>query len=231
MPLSFKSIYLTLLCLLLCFTAFCGTGTVSARSIAPPQWEQLTRDPAFNYRNDVEKERKPPAPRQPGLFSLFISKLFQLFSSGFGAVLAWGTIVLIVIYVIYKLTLNGGGFVFSRGKKKMTGPEEAPTEDFTATDWDARLQKAIRDNDLRLAVRYSYMWLLQMLHNKQLIKYTDDKTNYEYYRELEPTPYKQPFRQLSRQYEYANYGNYELSPTAYNNYIALFNNLRKQLGQ
>ena len=109
--------------------------------------------------------------------------------------------------------------------------EDAPQEeeDITNTNWEALLQKASANNDLRLAVRYSYMWLLQLLQEHELIKYRGDKTNYEYYSELAGTNYKQSFKQLSRQYEYTWYGNFLPSDTAYQQYLSLFGNLKTQL--
>ena len=104
-------------------------------------------------------------------------------------------------------------------------------EDITTINWERLLQQARDNNDTRLAIRYTYMWLLQLLQERQLILYRNDKTNYEYYTELNDTSYKQPFKQLSRQYEYAWYGRYAISAAGYDDFAALFNNLRNQLGK
>ena len=49
--------------------------------------------------------------------------------------------------------------------------------------------------------------------------------------ELGDTVYKQPFKQLSRRYEYAWYGKYECTMAMYDEYIGLFNNVKHQLGE
>jgi len=209
-----------------------GAGAVtpnSVRNISAAEWQRLTNDKDLGYAKDVEKEKEVKEEKTGAIAKFFIA-LFEFFGSTVGEIILWGLVICVVGYIIFKVVTNSESFLFDRRKKKQT-PDAATEEpeDITATNWDALLQKAVQQNNLKLAVRYSYMWLLQMLDKRQLIRYSDGKTNYEYYRELEPTPYRQPFRQLSRQYEYANYGNYELSADAYNAYIDQFNSLRKQL--
>jgi hypothetical protein len=132
---------------------------------------------------------------------------------------------------VYKLFV-GNNSVLSGRKRKLEGGDAGTEvkEDIEANNWEELMQQASHNNDARLAVRYSYMWLLQILQQKNLIQYSADKTNYEYYRELAETTYRQPFRTLSKQYEYTWYGKYELSQTAYNDYLSQFHNLKKQLG-
>ena len=122
---------------------------------------------------------------------------------------------------------------FTRNNKALNNPEaqEPGEEDLYGSNWEALLQKTMRNNDTRMSVRYYYMWLLQLLQESQLIQYRTDKTNHEYYMELKEDSCRQPFRQLSRQYEYAWYGNYPLSSDAFRDYINLFNNLRNQMGK
>lgn len=122
--------------------------------------------------------------------------------------------------------------MFHKNKKMMgdSDPAVNDQEDIATTNWETLLQQALNNNELRLAVRYRYMWLLQLLQHQGLIQYRNDKTNYEYYTELNDTSYKQPFKQLSRQYEYVWYGHFALPAATYKEYGDLFNNLRKQLG-
>ena len=108
-----------------------------------------------------------------------------------------------------------------------TGDEDE--HDLATTDWEALLHNAVHNNDYRLAIRYSYMWMLQLMQQQGLIQYRNDKTNYEYYTELAETAYKQPFKKLSRDYEYAWYGRFELSHASYSEYKDLFDDIRKQM--
>lgn len=202
----------------------------SERTISPEQWKQLASDKAFNYVNDIEKV-KEQKPIQPGIFAKMFRALFNFLGSGGGTFLLWMLVGGVVIYILYKLVLNKESFMFSRGRKKQVDNDlHAEEEDITSTNWEALQQQAMNNDDLRLAIRYGYMRLLQLLQHRELIQYRIDKTNYEYAAELNDTNYKQPFKQLSRQYEYAWYGGFAPSASAYREYQDLFNNVKKQLG-
>lgn len=209
--------------------------TVTTRAAEPvtnEQWQQLTNDKAFNYRN-LKEMAPPPKISNPGIFSKFISGLFAFFGSGLGNLILWLLVLGVVGYILYKLFISKDSFLFGRERKKMSG-EEAGTandEDITSTNWEELSQQAIKAGDMRLAVRYSYMWLLRLLQQENLISYRIDKTNYDYYAELNDSQYKQPFRQLSRQYEYVWYGQYPISDTAFSGYLDQFNKIKNQLQQ
>ncbi len=219
-----------ILFILVCLSHQIPAVAKSDRNISSAQWQQLTNDKAFGYLNELEQVKQPEQ-YKPGIFEKIIQALLGFFSSGAGTALVWILVIGVIVYVLVKLVLNKDSFLFSRSKKKMSpGDLVQEDEDIAATNWEALLQQATNNNDLRMAVRYSYMWLLQMLQHHELIKYRIDKTNYEYVTELNETDYKQPFKQLSRMYEYAWYGQFTPSDTAYTAYASLFNNVKKQLG-
>jgi len=219
------------LVLLLCNPHSATAQNDTSRKISPSEWRQLTADKELNYKNDLEKDPKPPEKYDPGALQRFFMNIMRFFGSLAGNTLTWILIAVVVIYIIYRLFFSSDSFLFGKGARKIKGegPPPAETEDIADTNWEALLQKSVAGNDLRLAVRYSYMWLLQLLQQKELIRYRIDKTNFDYYNELQEANYKKAFRQLSRQYEYTWYGHFAISGEKYNEYIDLFNYLRKQL--
>lgn len=198
------------------------------RAISARQWQQLTSDKAFDYRS-LKEAVKQPKHQEPGLVNQMIQGLFGLFGA-FGSVLLWLFVIGVAGYVIYRLFISKDNFLFGRQGKQLGEQAAGEEDEIGGTNWEALLQQAVSDNNIPLAVRYSYMWLLQILQSRELISYRVDKTNYDYYTELADTKYKQSFKQLSRQYEYAWYGKYTLTKEAYNTYIDQFNALKKQLG-
>lgn len=195
-------------------------------------WKQLTNDKAFGYRSEVESIL-PDKTRATdyNIIQKIVNALFSLFgNSTLSRILVWLIIISAFTFVVYKLFVGNNSVLSARKKKLEAGEQTGENEAIEANNWEELMQQASRNNDARLAVRYSYMWLLQMLQQKNLIQYSADKTNYEYYRELAETSYRQPFKSLSRQYEYTWYGKYELSQTAYNDYLDQFHHLKKQLG-
>jgi len=228
-PLIKKS--LILLIWLACLLAQ-GTGVFAAgtRSVTPEQWDKLTSDKAFGYKNEIENI-PPPQNVDPNIFEKLFRAFFGFFGSGIGTFIIWALLACVVVYVIYRLFFSSDSFLFRKNNKimKSGGTPKTDDEDLATADWETLLQNAASKNDQRLAIRYSYMWLLQLLQRRGLIQYRIDKTNYEYYTELNETQYKQAFKQLSRQYEYAWYGRFAVPSEKYNEHISLFNQMKKQL--
>ncbi len=216
-----------LLFLLVCFL---HGSAQPVQKISPEQWHQLTDDKALNFKNDRELVT-PQVVYNQGAFQKAIVKIINFLFGPAGAIMMWVLVIGLVVFVIYKLVAGNGGFMFARNQKISGNPidQGQDFEDIEATNWDKLLQQAMAANDTRMAVRYRYMWLLQLLQQAGLIQYRNDKTNYDYYRDLYETQYRQPFKQLSRLYEYAWYGNFTLSSAAYNDYLAHFDHLKKQL--
>lgn len=202
----------------------------ATRTITDQQWHELAKDRAFYYRDSLE-QYKMPEPQKESALGNAVLKFLEFFNKDTVQFLFWCAIAAVAIYIIYKLFLANDQAFFGRKKKNIAAGNAEMDADIAADNWEALLQRAVGNNDLHQAVRYSYMWLLQMLQEAQLIRYREDKTNFDYYKELRDTAYKQSFRQLSRQYEYVIYGNYAMSAAAYNQYIDLFNQVKRQLGK
>lgn len=200
------------------------------------QWERITADKKFGYQNEREFTPTPqPAPvnkQTPLLFSALIS-FINFLSSGAGKLLLLSLLVVLIGYIGYRI-VSGDGRIFSRRNTKVKEiPDDDAViseEDLFLSNWEERLTTAIASGDTRMAIRYSYMLLLQILQARNMIQFRNDKTNTDYYRELSDTAVRQQFRQLSRSYEYAWYGNFVPSADAFNDYLKIFNGVKKELG-
>ncbi len=197
--------------------------------IAPAQWEQLKRDKAFTYKNDIEKAPQQTAENNSAIIK-FLRAIAHFFSDGGGYYLLWILAAGLLIWMLYSLLISKDIFLFSRKAKTFTPAGQPAEEEDINSDWASLALRASANNDLRLAVRYNYMLLLQLLQKGELIQYRSDKTNFEYAAELADTAYKQPFKQLSRQYEYTWYGNYVPTTAAYDDYAAMLHELKTKLG-
>jgi len=202
----------------------------TTRQITPQQWQQLSGSKDFDYRTNQESLQKIEPREENGLLKWFTNTL-AFFASKVGLVLLYLILLAVICYIIYKIATGRGLVLFGRKSRQLAGVNEAEAGEQDGDNWANLLQQAIRNNDLPLAVRHSYKWLLQMLNDRQLIAYSDGKTNYEYYSELSDTDIRQRFRKLSRQYEYVHYGHYQISPAAWEEYLGLFNNLKNRLQQ
>ena len=227
---AIKTHCVILLCLLYILSPV-QAATHAERKVDPEQWQRLVTDKAFNYK-DLQEAAHEPKKQDLSAIQKLIQGLFDFFGGGFGNALLWIIVIGVVGYIFYKLFISADNFLFRKNKRSMaeeTGPTDTG-EDITSTNWELLLQKAMDAKDARMAVRYSYMWLLQILQRNELINYRIDKTNYDYYLELNETDVKQPFKRLSRQYEYVWYGKYPITETACAEYMEQFDHLKRKLG-
>lgn len=201
------------------------------RTITYEEWNDLTNDDAFNYRTKVEQEKvEEPKRNYSGWYKFWYGVLAWL-GSTVGKVVIWTLLIAVILFAVYKVLTGDRSSIFGRSSKVMSEDTHALIEDINDTNWEKLLEKAAKEGDLRLSVRYSYMLLLRILQDSELILYREDKTNFQYISELADTQYKQPFRTLSRQYEYTWYGEYPISADSYNEYIAAIMDIKKKLGR
>jgi hypothetical protein len=199
------------------------------------QWQQLTSDKAFGYKTAREyvPDARPVAKPEIPWIVRFWWAIVTFFASLPGRILLSGLLAFIIVLVVYRI-LSGKGRIFARRDRTVKDADE-PTgavseEDLLSANWEERLRAALTAGDMRMAIRYSYMYLLQLLQQRELIAYRQDKTNTDYYRELSGNAISRDFRQLSREYEYAWYGNFLPASPAFEAYMQIFNGVEKQIG-
>lgn len=158
----------------------------------------------FNYDRIVKQKE---AEIQPPMFEL-PGALLQIFMY-----VVLGIILIIIIYFIIK---NAGGFSFGREKRKIPydSSDESGEEDLEEignNNFELLIKKAKSGQDYRKAVRYYYLWVLQKLTDRNLIKWHREKTDFDYLQELKNHPIKDDFSTNTYIYDYTWYGNFELN--------------------
>ena len=205
-----------------------------ATSISNAQWRELTNDKAFSYKDEKEMHKATKQNANENAFATFWRWIVVFFSSPAGKSIIWLTFFFVIGYAIFKAFFSEHTQLFGKHKKAPPSPDndnQLQSEDVLTTDWETYLKQAMAANDIRLAVRYSYMHLLQLLQQRQYIQYRADKTNNDYYHELNNDEIRQPFRRLTRQYEFAWYGNYPVQQQAYDHYMETFNALKNRISR
>ncbi len=194
------------------------------------QWRQATSGKAYGYRDKQEyipKVEKPP--KIPWIVRAFIN-ILNFFNSPLGQIMLWSVLVAIVGYVAYRIWKGQASGIFSTADRSGADDGLELTEQgLLSQDWEALMQEALRAGDVRTAIRYSYLRLLQLLQERGFIAYRADKTNADYYRELADKPQRQPFRTVTRQYEWAWYGNVLPEKAAMDSYLITFQQLTGSL--
>ena len=128
-----------------------------------------------------------------------IQKVFVYGSVAVGAlVLAW---------MLFRADLAG---IWAARPKRALDDVRITDEKLGEIDFEKAIDDAVAQKNYRLAVRYSYLKLLKFLADKGLIAYQAYKTNRQYVRELNE-PLRSGFRDLTRRFDYAWYGNRPVS--------------------
>lgn len=187
---------------------------VHPRTISSSAWALLTQDSAFTYADKLEAEVKP---RVPSDFELWLSRvgrlIVQFLFSSVGAFIFWALVVLLLAYVLYRMFRGDFRLFFKRIEKPIHTDfdEQMSIEDVMNTDWESRLAKAQNEGDMRLSTRFLFVRSLQILHQKQHIVFSIDKTNFDYYRMISNKELKVLYRILMTKFEYVWFGHRQLN--------------------
>jgi hypothetical protein len=135
---------------------------------------------------------------------------------------AWDTVfyavmAALLVFAALKLLQVDITKIFGRAARKLPLAYETGQENIHELNFEEALTQAEAAGNLRLAVRLGYLQLLKQLTDRDLIDWQPDKTNQAYLRELAAAqPAARPaFAELTRQFEYAWYGELPLGPALY----------------
>jgi len=123
--------------------------------------------------------------------------------------LFWIIAIGIVGFVLVKLFKGEGGMFVTN--KSGNIPEITTEQEIPEDDLEGLLQRAIRNANYRLAVRYLFLKMINRLGEKGILQLSTEKTNYQYASELQGKPYANSFSRLCLQYEYVWFGEFEIN--------------------
>ncbi|HEY8402524.1 MAG TPA: DUF4129 domain-containing protein [Cytophagaceae bacterium] len=121
---------------------------------------------------------------------------------------------LTILFIIWKLIGADRMSLFYRKKAKSVRVQEE-IEDIREVDLNAIVEEAIKNEDYKKAVRYSYLLLLKELAEKGIIEWSSAKTNYDYLKEIKLNEVKDAFRDATRIFEYCWYGDIPLTKESF----------------
>ncbi len=204
------------------------------RSIREADWNELSRNPEFQYEKEIEKEKKP---EQEGdnWFSRFIVKLITALAtflvSDIGKIILWTIVAAILCWLIFLIFKRRGIYLFARSGKKIkktTATDEA-ADDFVPESWSSVIQQAEANGNYRLAVRHSFRHIVHLMQEAKIISSQRALANHQILALLRQTNYHAGFRQLLRHYEYIWYGDFEVQAQGYQHIKSIYTQLSSQL--
>ena len=178
------------------------SDTCILRTISPSEWQKIKADKNFIYR----KEKK----KSSDLNKLPAFNIGQLFNTGIIKLLMFLIVGIVLFFVVYHLFFNGDKFIFKHKKTKVNSSPASFEEVDLFNNWDKALKEAIEKKDYRLAIRVLYLQTLHILNQHHLIAYEQDKTNWDYVRQLASSHYHASFIALTSYFDYVWYGQFQL---------------------
>lgn len=146
------------------------------------------------------------------------------------------TVLWIILFVVFAAGLlwylmsNRVG-LFSKKDVAIAGNKQdsLSVEDIYAINYQKELTRAEAAGNYRLAIRLMFLKLLKNMSEKKVIRYQQDKTNFDYLSQLQQTKYYNGFFRVTRFYEYSWYGNFEVQPSVYERVKNDFNQFENQI--
>lgn len=206
--------------------------SVHLHHIADSTVASMKRQEEFWYA-DAAVKQKEKKQKQAGRKPARIQDEDDDNSSSGGGIFQFFLWLLIIVGFIGFLVIylsNSNVRVFRRSRTIATEDEgDISTDDIFAIPYQKELDKAIAAGNYRLAVRLLYLRLLRVLADKNMIHYSPERTNFDYLLQMQPTRWYTSFFRLTRHYEYAWYGQFEIDRDKFGIIQTDFVNLEQQL--
>jgi hypothetical protein len=134
------------------------------------------------------------------------------------------TITLVAVGIFVMLRLNAYKIFYSGRNVPLKYSEV--DENIHQIDFEREIQAAIRDHNYRRGVRLLYLYALKQLSDGQYIVWEQGKTNHEYLNELQSHELKDGLSKLGYYFDYAWYGNFDVSRDLFEKVNGIFNQWR-----
>lgn len=182
------------------------SSDVQARPVPEAALDRFRADSDFAYDREP-----PPATSIWDVIGRWINKhviepFYDATSQGVRDLLFYGLLGLVVLFALYRLFGANRQGVFSRAADRVPLEGVLAEEGIEAVDLAALADRAVREGRFREAVRLLYLQALQALAARGRIRWTPDKTNRTYLRELSGSGLEGQFAVMTGLFERAWYG-------------------------
>jgi hypothetical protein len=182
-------------------------GPVVLRTIEDSVVADWKSDKTFEYANDPAYWRWHPLRSTPSSSGGWFPRLLTSRWFGYFILFLMGGILL---YAIIRIIVANRLQLFYRSPKRAMVVKAAEEGGSLDDDLEGKLMHFMQIKDYRQAVRYLYLKTLRVLNDRGMIRYHQESTNQEYWRQLSATQQGGAFRDLTMIYEKVWYGEFPL---------------------
>lgn len=178
------------------------------RSLPDSSMKKMRRDDEFWYANYAFEKEKQKERNLNGKTPVTERTWFQT--------LMWLIIIGGFAYALILYLSDSSIGVFRKKVKRINEDQLVEeTENIFEINYRDRIDKAIKAANYRLATRLLFLQMLKTMTVKNMIHYKPDHTNFDYLMQLRNTIYYPDFFRITRNYEYAWYGNFQINEEAW----------------
>lgn len=122
--------------------------------------------------------------------------------------------VILFLFIKFFLKVNVRNIVDSKKNSAVVNFKEEE-ELIKNSDLNELINKALSQNNFRLAIRYYYLKILQQLSKRQIIDWQGQKTNADYLGEIDNAVLKKKFSDITYLYDFIWYGEFPIDSDGY----------------
>lgn len=201
-----RNLYLFLLMLILSFSSKASND--SCLKISDEQWNTISKEKNYieTYTDDEikEKEKETSSVKMPSMDLGGFKYVFYIIIAG--------AIIFLVVKILQNIN-SSPNIDVDKGRVYTLSEVEDKMLDI---DLDKILNDALLACDFRLALRINFLIIIKMLSLSGKIIWTKEKTNWEYFNELNDPAIALKFKEIVEPFETIWYGEHELSESQYN---------------
>lgn len=201
----------------------------SLSALAEPTTTELTQEQWEEIKDDVDYTENFKEPdEEKNIDDYEIAKPLNYDLGGLKYVfyvLVLGLVVFLIIKIMINFNKNPS---ISKNTISLDSIEEIE-EKMHEIDLDQLLKDALKAENFRIALRINFLIIIKMLSQKNEIIWAKEKTNWEYYDEINNENIKLLFKGIVLSFEPVWYGEHQLSKEQFEQVSPSYENLKKQL--
>ncbi|WP_318312443.1 DUF4129 domain-containing protein [Flagellimonas crocea] len=199
-------------------------------------FEAYKEDPAFDY-----EEIKTESTWWTDIMNWFYNILRRFFEWIFGVGNAEGylaafmkilpyLLLVLFLYLVIRFFVRSNLYGIGRNRKNPNVVSLSEEEHIIKNeDIQTLIGNALAEKKYRLAIRYYYLYILQLLSERDLIDWQQQKTNDDYMTELAESDFKNEFRRATMLYDYVWYGEFEIDQERFDKAETVFKSLKNAI--
>jgi hypothetical protein len=204
------------------------SSSVAKRDFSKSKLDELKSDPDFNYN-------QPPTVAESlwDRLKMWVAYLLNMLLEGatttlVGRVIMYVLGIILLVVIVMMLLKVDAVRVFFGGADQGSTTYQVLHENIHEMDFEKLIREATRKNEFRLGTRLIFLYALKILSDKQFIHWIPGKTNHEYVEEITRNDLKTGLNELSFYFDYAWYGNFQITPETFGEIEGIFQNLKSK---